>query len=175
MSIVIPQIKPNVARDWGYAESKMDQVKKILRQNISDIVRIEVATPDEDMKESTDLKITVSTEDIAVRVRRWCSKCSYRDLTIRSFRRGGTKTELAKLREGYGDLYLYAWEDQKGALADWILVDINKMRKTGLLYEDKSTTFNIDGTTGFVAYSITELDKIGALIAKSTSLSERLV
>jgi hypothetical protein len=160
-------IKPAVKKDFIYAESKIDQVKEILRQNAMKIVKIEAATPDEDMKQSTDLKVNIKGGDVAARVRR--PYRTFRDLTIRAYK-NGNKTEIDKLREGYADWYLYAWENEFGTLSEWILVDINKMRSSGLLFEQRTVRMNGDGRTGFVTYSIEELVRCGALVAKRISL-----
>jgi len=153
----------NFKDNWNYAERKMEQVKVILKSNAMHIVSIEVATPEEDMKQSTDLKIKVTAGDIAVRVRR--PYRDFRDLTIRAYNKG-SKTEVHKIREGFGDWYLYAWESEGGKLAEWILVDIDKMRESGLIYQDKEIRMNKDGYTGFVNFSLQELDSINAIIAR---------
>ena len=131
------------------------------------IVKVEIATPDEDMKQSTDLKVTVTAGDVAVRVRRFnpdfCDK-KYHDLTIRAFNEG-YKTELDKLQEGFARWYLYAWANVNGGFNDWILVDIDKMRESGLFDTNRKVKMNKDGTTGFVAYNLSELVNVDALVA----------
>lgn len=150
-------------KDYSYSASMIGQVCEILKQNAMHIIKIEIATPDEDMKRSTDLKATVTGGSVAVRTRR--PYRTFRDLTIRAHK-NGNKTEIHKLREGYGDWYLYAWENEFGILSEWILVDINKMRSSGLLYESRPIQPNKDGVTGFISYSIEELKRCGALVAK---------
>ena len=149
--------------NWDYSESKIDQVREILRKNSMHIVSVSVATPNQDMKQSTDLVISIESGSIAVRIRRPGQR--FRDLTIRSYA-NGSKTEIDKLRKGFGDWYLYAWENKYGELAEWMLVDINKMRKSGLLDKERKTTMNPDRRTGFIAYAIKELDGVGAIKAR---------
>ena len=146
-------------KNWKFSEKHMDQIKAILRQLAMHIVKIEVATPDEDMQTATDLKIKITAGDVAVRVRR--PNCAFRDITIRSINKGN-RTEIHKLRDGYGDWYLYAWTDESG-ICEWVLYDIHKMRESGILDQKRSTIPNGDGT-GFYSYSINELSHIGAVI-----------
>lgn len=148
--------------DWKFSDNNINLVKDILQENAMYIVKVEVATPDQDMKECTDLKVVVTSGDIAVRIRR--SSIKFRDLTIRAFK-NGNRTEIHKLRDGYGDFYLYAWLGSNGIFDDWILADINIMRDAGLFSEDRFITMNTDGRTGFISYELSELAAIGALLA----------
>lgn len=147
--------------NWNFSEKYINDVRDILQANAMHIVKIEVATPEEDMKQATDLKIKITAGDVAVRIRR--GKYDFRDITIRAYK-NGNKTELHKLREGYGDWYLYAWEDKnQDGIAEWVLVDINKARS--LFNENKEVKMNKDGNSGFVSYSIEEVRATGALVA----------
>jgi len=150
--------------DFAYQEQYLPQVIAILKANATALIAIEVADPDSDMQRATDLNITISSGSVAVRIRR-ASQSHYRDLTIRAYK-NGNKTELHKLREGYAKWYLYAWEDTQGQLAEWMLVDIDKMREAELFSENRPIKMNKDGYTGFIAYSIGELSKANAIIAK---------
>ena len=154
--------------NWDFSEKHMPLIKQVLKNNAMYIVKIEIATPEDDMKHSTDLKIHVSSGDVAVRIRR--AYMNFRDLTIRA-KNGNAKTEIHKLREGYADWYLYLWTGADDLIADWILVDIQKMREAGLLNENRYIKMNKDGYTGFVAYGIKELESIGALISRCDILA----
>ena len=151
--------------NWRFSESYMSEIKEILKSNAMHIVKIEVASEQDDKKHSTDLKIRVSSGDVAVRIRR--SYQQFRDLTIRA-KNGNSKTEIHKLRDGYADWYLYLWTDS-GGICDWILVDIQKMRDSGMLSEARPVKINNDGYTGFYAYSILELQRVGALVARKNT------
>lgn len=149
----------------SFSEKWMNEIKSILRNNAMHIIDIEIAMPEEDMKQSTDLKIKITSGDVAVRVRRRAA--GFRDLTIRAFS-NGNETEIHKLRAGFARWYVYAWEGD-GSLVDWILVDLNMMRRAGLLSENRPITKNKDGRTGFVSYSISELKMAGALVARKVA------
>lgn len=155
------------SENWDFAKSYMPLIVDILTKNAMYIVKVEIASPEEDMKQSTDLKVTVAGGDVAVRVRRYNLKFNdkkYHDLTIRAYN-NGRRTELDKLRDGFAQWYLYAWADADGGFDDWILVDIDKMRNAELLAETRPVKMNTDKTTGFVAYSLSELASIDALVA----------
>jgi hypothetical protein len=152
--------------NWNFSEKHMPEIKKILQAQAMHIVKIEVATPDEDMKQSTDLKIKITSGDVAVRIRR---DTGFRDLTIRA-KNGQSKTEIHKLREGYAQWYLYAWTcDDK--ISEWILVNIDAMRSAGLFDETRPIKMNTDGKTGFVAYSFRELRNAGAMVSEGKNKS----
>jgi len=151
----------NFEANWQFAQERIEQVCDILRRNAMHIVKVEIATSEEDLKQSTDLKVKVVSGDVAVRVRR--GDCRFRDLTIRA-KKGYAETEVHKLRRGYADWYLYAWTDRQGRISEWILVDVNKMRAAGLLDENRELIMNTDGDTGFYSYPLEELDAAGALV-----------
>lgn len=89
-----------------------------------------------------------------VRIRR--HDCDYRDLTIRSISRNGGKTELQKLREGFGDWYIYCWTNEKQQINEWMLINLNCVRESGLLGIYREDIPNGDGTF-FRVVSFTEL------------------
>jgi hypothetical protein len=153
--------------NWDWHLEYIEQVKEILKNQAMHIVKIEVATPEEDMKQSTDLKIKITAGDVAVRTRR--DNCKYRDLTIRA-KNGNSKTEIHKLREGYGDWYLYGWTS-KNTISEWILVDLNIMRDYHIFDENRWIHMNTDGYTGFYSYSISELERYNAIVAKNTHIA----
>ena len=156
-------MNPGFKINWDFAEKYMPAIVEILKDNAKYIVDVEVATPDEDMHQSTDLKIKVSGGDVAVRVRR--GNIKFRDMTLRAHNKGH-KTELDKLRDGFAKWYLYAWENEQQCICDWILVDIDAMRKADLLSENRKIIMNKDGVTGFVTYKIDELERCNALMAR---------
>jgi len=129
------------------------------------LLRIQIAPMADDLKRATDLVVTVEGGDIAVRIRR--PSCSYRDLTIRAWRRSGAKTEIDKIRKGFARWYLYAWSDGHYNLADWILVDLDNLRQSGLLNDERPIIYNPDRRTGFKAYTVKELAAQGCLVASS--------
>ncbi len=147
--------------NWNWQLAYMDDIKAILKSQAMHIVDIQIASPDEDLKQSTDLKIKITTGDVAVRIRR---DIPWRDLTIRA-KNGNSKTELHKLRDGYCDWYLYLWtEDDK--IVEWVFIDINKMREADMFSDQRSVKMNKDGYTGFIKYTIQELENNNCIIAK---------
>lgn len=153
----------NFSKNWEFSEKHIDKIKSILKNQAMHIVNIEVATVDEDLKKSTDLKVTITTGTVAVRIRR--NNCKFRDLTIRAFS-GNYETEIHKLRKGFAKWYLYGWlvNDE---IKDWMLIDIDKMRNSGILNNDKNIIMNYDNKTGFIIYTISELKSVNAIVSSS--------
>lgn len=149
--------------NWAFSETHMPEIKDILKRNAMHIVNIVVAEPEDDIKHSTDLKIKITSGDVAVRIRR--ANKDFRDLTIRA-KNGNSKTEIHKIREGFADWYLYLWTNDLNRVCDWILVNVGIMRSCDMFSDKRKIIMNKDGYTGFVAYSINELDKCGALVAR---------
>jgi hypothetical protein len=141
--------------------------RDILHQNISHLLDIREATFVEDTGEATDFVIEVKGGTVAARVRR--DNCDYRELTIRCYS-SGAKTEIHKIREGFGRWYLYCWTDEHGDIADWILIDLDIMRQSGILNKERLKKErpeipNKDGKTKFYAFRLDELEKEYLLIA----------
>ena len=112
-------------------------------------------------EEMPELSFKINSGDIAVRIRR---DTNFRDITIRAFN-NGHKTELDKIREGYCDWYLYIWT-QNNRIVEWIFLDVNLIRASGLFNNDRKVTMNKDNCTGFIIYTIYELSNInGAIVA----------
>jgi hypothetical protein len=105
--------------------------------------------------------LRISGSDVASRVRRPCQ--GYRDLTVRSRRESGHRTELDKLRDGHCDWYFYGWAED-GLIDEWMIVDMNKVRAEGLLDKERYEISNKDGTY-FVAVSARELFDCGCIAA----------
>lgn len=145
--------------DLEWSETMMPQVIDILEKQIGK--QIEKASTNEDLNQATDL-ISGDGKRICVRIRR--DKRPERDLTIR-VEKGSSKTELHKLKKGYGDIYFYAWSDNDN-LNEWILVDLHGMRKSGILDTERRWYVNKDGYTCFIAFSATELRNHRLLISE---------
>lgn len=156
-------LRNDVRRDWKWADTYLEDIANILKANAGRLIAIKVAPMTSDLEQATDLVVSIEGGDVAVRIRR---DCKYRDLTIRAWRRSGTKTEIDKIRAGFGRWYLYAWTGSKGKIIDWILVDLNKFRNSGVLNDNRRVIPNPDRRTGFKAYTINELLKNNCLIAR---------
>lgn len=126
----------------AWADGYLPQVEIAVRAVAGQIIEIREGTEDEDRKEATDYVVHVASGTIACRVR---DDCKYRDLTLRASLPSGAKTELAKIKEGWGRWYLYMWVNGD-RVDDWIFVDLDKLRASGLL-EDKRRQRNPDGVT----------------------------
>lgn len=137
-------------KNWGYSQEHINNMVKILKDNAMHLIDVRIADEYKDKNESTDLIIQVVGGDVAVRTR----KTSFRDFTIRSKSYYGQKTELDKLREGFAKWYLYAWESKDGY--DYVLVDMDVVRKCGILDIKRKEIPNIDGTK-FIAINLSEL------------------
>jgi hypothetical protein len=116
------------------------------------------------MKQATDFVASVKGGTIAVRIRRNVAS-HYRDLTVRSKRLNGRETELQKIKNGYADFYLYIWTFNDNIL-DWWLVDVGKMRTSGILEKSRPERWNKDKGSAFVWFTKPELQSIGALVAE---------
>lgn len=143
----------------------LNEIKAIITEHYwmlpPKITNIELSNSDEDTKESFDLTYK-SKVDISVRIRD-NKMLTYCDFTIRCRSLYGNKTEIDKLKEGKGSVYLYAWKSiDNTRLEAWILVDINKFRSVLTEYETKEIP-NADGTK-FKAYPIKLLHKHDAVI-----------
>jgi len=152
----------NWQNDKAWADQFTRQIVEILRHNSAHILKIEVAPMEADSLHATDMIITVTGGNVAVRVRR---DTSYRDFTIRSARASGTKTELQKLREGFGDWYLYAWS-QGDRITEWMLLDLHRIRQQGLLNREWPERLNKDGRTSFIAIPISVLALNACIVTK---------
>lgn len=107
-----------------------------------------------DIYQATDMTILTARDiTVACRIRRPGYLDSYGwEFTIRSLRDSGTKTELAKIVEGWGDWMFYAHAKSDGlkdGFARWFLIDLSAWR-AHMIRRDKrirwGETPNGDGT-----------------------------
>jgi hypothetical protein len=114
--------------DKGWADQFMPDIKSVLGRHL-----LGEASLTEDAKHATDI-VVLQMKDlrIAVRMRRrkYAENQHYLgQFTIRTERRSGVKTELAKLIEGWGDYYFYGFEGlHDGQLGIWHLIDLKEFR-----------------------------------------------
>jgi hypothetical protein len=90
------------------------------------------ASEEDDKERATDLVLVTDRVRIACRIRRW-DKVQFDkyggQFTIRSGRASGVKTELAKIKQGWGDLFFYGWGDPRTRrLQSWWLIDLDVFR-----------------------------------------------
>lgn len=137
-------------------------IKQVLNDNLMHFVKFYIASPEKDMKMATDIVIKVTGGDVALRIRE--DDCKYRDFTIRSKSKYGGRTEITKLKEGFGRWYLYAWANKEAGFDDWLLVDLDILRESHLLNEDYKSIPNGDGTE-FIAIPQEDLKMYDCIIA----------
>ena len=156
-------MRSDFQRDYDWQDTRIPLIIDILRQNAMYLLSVKVASQDKDTKQATDLLISVDGGDVSVRLRR--PGCRFRDLTIRSYRSNGHRTEIDKIREGFARWYLYCWMDDPWTIGDWLLVDLDELRESGLLDDDRPIKVNPGGRTGFKRYNPRELDNEGCVLA----------
>lgn len=154
-------------RDREYADSLNPEINRVLKACAHKIIQIEVASDEADKERATDFEIRVVGGTIAARVRR---NCDFRDLTIRASRPTGVKTELEKIRKGYGDWYLYAWE-RHGQFEDWMLVCLKRVRQFGLL-DEPGRIYNPSDGTSFLRIDAKKLHKYRCIKAASLGIQQ---
>lgn len=153
----------NFEVNFTYQERLLDRVKAILKSKAELFISFEVANDEQDKRQATDMVLTVKGgQRIAVRVRRPEHR-KWTDITIRCRSVSGMKTELDKLREGWGDWYVYAWEDQAHQLSRWCIIDLDRVRAEKLLDKPRAIRVNGDGTA-FITIPLSELYIAGALV-----------
>jgi len=161
-------MRNDVKRDWGWADKYLPDIARILKENAMHFISVKIAPMTDDLEKATDMVLTLEGGDVAVRIRR--DNCGYRDLTIRAWRKGNTRTEIHKIREGFARWYFYAWTKRDGSIGDWIIVSLDKMRNLNLFNAKRAIRKNPDGRTGFVWYPAKELKRRGCLIAYSPTM-----
>lgn len=148
--------RPDWLDDREWADAFWPEIERVIRGVAGDIADVRLASVDEDRKSATDYIVTVSSGDIACRIRRKGKWKGFGDFTVRAWRKSGHETELAKLQRGFGRWYLYAWAENEHFGA-WIFLDLDVLRESGLLGDDRQIIKNPDGRSGFKAYSLIEL------------------
>lgn len=110
----------------AWADRFMPEVKRILGEHL-----IGGAPYEEDRDHNTDLIVLrLDPVRIACRIRRHKYLAQYaNEFTIRAHTRYSTKTELAKIIEGWGDYMFYGFaDDADRALAAWTLINLRPFR-----------------------------------------------
>ncbi len=115
-------------KDWKqdkkWSDKYLNEIKAILGQ-----VFIGEASKEDDQEKNTDLIVLkLEAIRIACRIRdeKYYQKYG-KEFTIRAGRPGGTKTELAKIIEGWGDYFFYGFADEE-RLIWWSIGDLKVFR-----------------------------------------------
>jgi hypothetical protein len=127
----------------------------------------------DDLNKATDCVFNTIGGSIAFRHRGEYAFHEYHDITLRSFRPSGVKTEVEKIREGSPRWYLYCWvKDNK--ITEWVLLDLNIFRETIIDNPDtphKKTNYD---ENKFHAYGIIQLYKAGCITNMSPLVEDYL-
>ena len=160
--------------NWNNQINYYDDYIKIIKQNLPTLVVIEIATDYEDKYECTDLTIKINGGNIALRVREIKEGLRYDDVTIRSQSENKGKTEIHKLKEGYGDWYLYVWTlDNK--IDSWVIYDLHKVRQFKILEMNLTEKPNTDGKTKFKIIPLAVLKYYNCIAATSQNRIDHII
>lgn len=113
--------------DRQWSDQFIPQIKRIVGPYLLEPAPLEV-----DTKQAADLIILRARDmTIAARVRRHGYADNYPyEFTLRSRRDSGSKTEMSKITDGWGDWMFYGHEEHpnNGKLGRWFLVDLHAWR-----------------------------------------------
>lgn len=160
-----------VSKAW--ADRYWPEIERVVRSVAGDIVEVRQANDEEDQKHATDYVITVASGTIACRVRGWKHWQKWGDVTLRSSRPLGTKTELQKIREGNGRWYLYAWVKPDNTFGSWVFIDLDAVRKTDLLANNHHIE-NKDRSSTFISLKLPDLDQSSCILSAGGDAIARL-
>lgn len=152
---------PDYLTDRHWSDRFIPQLKHI----VADLL-ITPAPEEDDMFRNTDL-IVLRIEDkrVACRVRRHKYLTDYPlDITFRSGRPSGVKTELEKLTEGFGDYFVYAFASaDETHLCAWRIIDLRVFRAWLARRREEGQDLpgrevrNGDGSSSFRAIKVKEM------------------
>lgn len=148
--------------DKERSDRYLPEIKQILGLHL-----IGAAPVEDDQERNTDLIVLkLDAVRIGCRVRnaeRYLSKYGY-EFTVRAGRPNGTKTELTKIIEGWGDYFFYGFGSEDGHLVRWMLGDLRLFRwwHSDCLRRNRGQVpgkhqRNGDGSSDFRAYEIASL------------------
>jgi len=151
--------------DKEWADQFWPEIEEILRDCAGHIIDVTTAAPLADRQEATDYVIELTGGKVGCRIRRCEYYRRFADFTLRSSRPSGQKTEIEKLREGWGDWYLYGWECD-GSLIDWKLIDLDVFRQT-LIERPNGRRSNTDHSSDFWYWTFDSLREAGCVVAEA--------
>ena len=148
--------------DKEWSDRFLHEIKGIIGQTLIGEPPIE-----EDQQRNTDLIVLkMDAVRIGCRIRRNEYMQGFRnEFTLRASRPSGTKTELAKIIEGWGDYFFYGFSDEnEESLAFWFIGDLCAFRiwHTSQLINGGGKLpgqlkKNRDGSSGFYVYQWNEI------------------
>lgn len=138
----------------AFGDRHIEHAKEILGSR-----DVRVSTGEEDWDRNTDL-ITFKRDEVrtAFRVRRASQYLKrYGDqFTIRVRTATGQPSELAKIKEGWGDQFLYGFGTDAGRLVQWVLGDLSVLRRHLFLTEPPRAIPNRDGSA-FCTFDLSDM------------------
>lgn len=138
------------------------QIRRILNKNSYMFTNFTESTIDQDMFECFDAVFSFPDVKIPIRIRNY-SYQKYLDFTIRSRTRYGNKTEIDKLKEGFGDYYFYCWLNESNVRIErYMIIDLNAFRKD-VIHTPDSEMSNTDGS-GFVTFKLYRIIQTSVMI-----------
>lgn len=149
------------ANDKRWSDRFLPEIKSVLGVHL-----IGEPPEKEDCERNTDLMVLkMDAVRIACRIRRHDYFEKYpEEITIREGRPSGTKTELAKIIEGWGDYFFYGFSDkEEKSLISWRLCELRAFRLWLMrhLYINKEmpgiAKNNGDGSSSFRAFRANEI------------------
>lgn len=160
-------------REWS--DRYIPTIKRIIAPHLMTVASFEL-----DAKKATDLHVlNARNMMIAARIRDkgYAENFPY-DFTIRSGRDTGTKTELAKIIDGWGDWFFYGHAIDDTNIGIWWLLDLNSFRAALIRRHELAIKFsklsNGDGTH-FVAYDVRSFPQSPPFIIASSGIPEKQI
>lgn len=164
------QERRTVRSDFIWAQKYVPLVSALIGPRL-----LEPATYEQDVGEATDLVVLRARDmRIAMRIRTpgFAERYPF-DVTFRSQRDTGTKTELAKIIDGWGDWFFYGHAANDKELSRWWLCDLHVFRAALIRnynnFRQKLQQIPNGDGTHFVAVDVRELPK-DFVIASSHSV-----
>jgi len=159
------------------ADKYRPEIERIIRSIAGNIIDVRESTPEEDQFNATDYVVTVSDGNIACRVREQYYWLKFGDFALRYSRPSGRITEFEKIRNGYGRWYLCAWTKRfsDNKLCAWVLVDLDRLRRSGLLDEPRSPILSPDNSGEFVVFSLLELFQHNCITEAHNEVKARIL
>lgn len=153
----------------AWADRFLDQQYQILNSCINKLdfnkvkhrgVQFAPAPEYDDQNLETDV-IMFGALRIALRVRNGQSSI-YGDIALRSHKPSGCATEVHKLKQGFGDYYLYCWTTDGILVTEWILFDLDAFRE--VMDSCWANTIYMPDGSAFNTYQISRMIERGCCV-----------
>lgn len=162
--------------DKEKADRFLPEIERVIRSIAGDIIEVKESELEKDQQCATDYVITIDSGDIACRVRKYHYWKRFADVTLRYRRPSGRKTEFEKIKAGYARWYLYAWREVswEPKFCAWIFLDLDILRKCGLLNGEQEEIWNHDHSSSFVSLSLAALWTNECIIRANDTAYEKI-